>query len=128
MLTPQETALIQSRVQWLWNERARRQDDHYGSMHIGDYNERDSNGNVMGVYADRTFEVQVVWAAWQIKQDFQKITLRDVFMQAIADEFNRYGGIRAQFVPHELDDQRIVSITTTPMMVEQPTMLSWPQN
>ena len=96
-------------------------------MYIGGHNDRDHNDNVIGTYADRSFEVQVTWTAWQIKQDFQKVTLRDVFMVAIADEFNRFGGIRAQFVPHEFDDQRMVSITTTPTMIEQPTMLSWPK-
>jgi hypothetical protein len=120
--------LIQSRVQWLWNERANRQERQYRAAHIGDHNEYDNNGNVIGTYADMSFEVQVAWTAWQIKQDFQKTTLRDVFMEAVADEFNRYGGIRAQFITHALDDQRIVSITTTPTIVEQPTMLSWPNS
>ena len=126
MLSSYEKTLIRSRAELLWMKRNERQQNLYAaSISLSSIDVPLANGQTMAYSPDLNLEIQVVWRAWDIKQEFNKQTLRDVFIEGIAQEFNQYPGIRATFIPHAIDDERAVCITTYPTQVDQTPTVSW---
>lgn len=81
---------------------------------------QDYNGQSFNSVFEQSPEIHMQWLSSEIKQALGKITLRTVFMQALADKLNSYGWINAVVFAHPSDDgqfaydQRYIQISTKP--------------